>query len=270
MSESQPTHGQHIEEASLWRGVDFSGLTVVLGVGTGRLINLLNEEVVAAQGRLIVLGYNLAQIKTLAPLQVSSHLTLMQGRPRQIPVLSEAVDLLVVNGVLREVPENRLDVMFEELWRVLVPGGRLRISDIIEPSEAAQHHAWAERNRIVRRLGQALEQPTALSVNLPRAAAALRAVGFENPNLALLPGYVLTDAWLEETVNAMRAMAARVTDRPLRNAILNQDLKRLVAAYAEGEQRAAQRFVLRATKVGELALDMEASFTEDDLLTSED
>jgi hypothetical protein len=270
MSASHPPSGQPVDGASLWRGVDFSGLTVVLGVGTGRLIHLLSEQAEAAHGRLIVLGYNLAQLKTLVPLQAEAPVTLMQGRPRQIPVLRESVDLLVVNGVLREVPENRLEAMFEELWRVLVPGGRLRISDIIEPSEAAQHRAWTERNRIVRRLGQALEQPTALSVNLPRAAGALRTVGFESPHLALLPGYVLTDAWLEETVNAMRAMAARVVEPALRNAILNQDLSRLVAAYATGEQRAAQRFVLRATKAGDLALDMEASFTEDDLLTTED
>ena len=34
----------------LWRGIDFSGTTVILGVGTGRMIELVAERV---QGRRI-------------------------------------------------------------------------------------------------------------------------------------------------------------------------------------------------------------------------
>jgi SAM-dependent methyltransferase len=181
-------------------------------------------------------------------------------------MLDNTVDLLALSGVLREVPENRLGVVLDEIWRVLVPGGQLRISDIIEPSEAEYNHAWAERNRVVRRLGQILDRPTALSVDLRQVAQAARAVGFESLAVTVLPGLLLTDAWLEETVNALRTMVGRVADRAERDEILNRDLPRLVAAYSEGEQRAAERFVLRGTKIGDLALNMEASFTEEDLL----
>ena len=95
-------------------------------------------------------------------------------------------------------------------------------------------------------------------------------VGFEDLALSFLPGYGLTDAWLEETVNAIRNMAGRVGDHILRSEILNRDVGRLVAAYAQGDQRAAERFVLQGVKVGDLALSMESSFTEEDLLGPQD
>jgi SAM-dependent methyltransferase len=253
-----------------WRGTDLSGMTVVLGVGTGRLISLLTQQAAVSQGNVLVVNYNARQLQALTPVAGQGPLSLVCGRPRQIPVLTETVDLLVVNGALREVPTNRLDVMFEEMWRVLVPGGHARISDVIEPSEAADNQAWAVRNEVVRKLGGALSQPTALSVDLQRAAAAMRSVGFENLALSFLPGYTLTDDWLQETVNAIRTMAGRVVDREQRDRILKEDVTRLIECYSRGRQRAAERFVLRGTKTGDMALAMEASFTESDLLGPED
>ena len=193
-------------------------------------------------------------------------MTLIQGRSRDLPVLDATVDLLALSGVLREVPENRFGVVLEEVWRALVPGGQLRISDIIEPSEAEYNRAWSERNRLVRKLAQILDRPTALSVDLRQVAQSARSVGFESLAVTVLPGLLLTDAWIEETVNALRTMAGRVADRHARDEIVNHDLPRLVAAYSQGEQRAAERFVMRGTKIGDLALNMEASFTEEDLL----
>jgi SAM-dependent methyltransferase len=257
-------------EQALWRGVDFSGLTVVLGVGTGRLVALLNEQAAAASGNLVVVHYNPEELRTLLPLVSGGSLSLLRGRARQMPIRGDTVDLLVVNAVLREVPEGRLEVMFEELWRVLVPGGQLRISDIIEASEADAHQAWAERNRIVRKLGKALGKPTAIAVNLQRAAMAARSAGFEELGLSFLPGYALTAAWLEETVNGIRNTAGRIVDRDLRAEILDQDTRRLIGAYARGGQRAAERFVLQGQKAGDQALSMRASFTEEDLPGLED
>ncbi len=265
MNDIEPLAGQQSGENALWRGVDLSGITVVLGIGTGRLVALLNEQAAAAGGDLVVIHYGLQELRALATLEDRGPLTLMRGRSRQIPLLGEVVDLLVVNGILREVPEGKLEAMFEELWRVLVPGGHLRISDVIEPSEAEYNQAWTERNRIVRKLGRALTRPTALAVDLPRTARAARSVGFENLSLSFLPGYILTDAWLEETVNAIRNMAGRIANRNLRSEILNQDVNRLIAAYAQGGQRAAERFVLQGTRAGDQALSMESSFTEEDL-----
>ena len=271
MSDAVPSNGQDSENPS-WGNLDFSGLTVILGAGTGHLIDLVNQRVAASDGTLLVVSYDMQTIRALIPCAVYSRplseqgpLHLVQGRPRQVPVLDQTVDLLVLNGILRQVPESKLEDMFEEMWRVLIPGGRLRISDIIEPTEADYNRTWAERNRIVRKLGLTLDRPTALSVDLKLAAAKLNTTDFEELAVSILPGYALTDAWLEETVNSIRNMSSRIVDPHVRHQIIGGDLERLVAAYKAGGQRAAERFVLRGVKPGNLALNMEASFTEDDL-----
>jgi hypothetical protein len=236
--------------------VDFSGLAVVLGVGTGRLIKLLNRRAAASEGTLVVVSHDLGRLKPLVPLMQEGSLALVHGRPDQIPVLNGVVDLLVVNGILRQVPEGQLEAMFDELWRALVPGGLLRVSDVIEPSHAPYNLAWAERNRIVRKLAKSLGRPTALRVDLQGAAAGLRSAGFDDLHVSILPGYGLTDNWLQKTVNALRSMTARVVDRQVRNEILEQDINRLVRACAQGGQRGAERFVLQGSKAGDEALTM--------------
>lgn len=256
MVESDALNGQGSTRNAVCRGADFSGLAVVLGVGTGRLIELLNRRVAASEGSLLAVSHDLGRLKALVPLMQEPPLALVHGRPGQIPVLSGVVDLLVVNGILRQVREGQLEAMFDELWRVLVPGGLVRISDVIEPSRAPYNLAWAERNRIVRKLAKSLGRLTVLSVDLQGAATGLRSAGFEDLHVSILPGYGLTDTWLQKTVNALRSMTARVVDRQVRNEILEQDISRLVGAYAQGGQRGAERFVLQGTKAGDLALTM--------------
>ena len=268
MNQDEQTQEQSAAQ-TLWRGIDFSGVIVILGAGTGRLVELLLPQVAQADGQLVVVDFQLPHLQRLLPLGERGPLTLLRARQRQLPLTQESVDLLVVNGALREVPESKLEALFEEFWRVLVPGGVLRISDIIEPSTESYDQAWRERNRLVRRLAAALDKPAAVSVELPIAARALRAIGFEELTCSLLPGYPLTDDWLEETVNALHSMAARIVDRQLRDTIVQREVPRLIAAYAEGNQRAAERFVLSGRKVGSLALEMKASFTENDLLPEE-
>jgi SAM-dependent methyltransferase len=255
---------------AVWRGTDFSGVTLVLGVGTGRLIEVLAQHAASSSGTLVVLDTDVRRLRELAPLRSVGPLTALHARVRRIPLQSETVDLLVLNGVLRDVREARYEALFHEVWRVLVPGGRLRVIDILEPQDPDKTVAWDERNHAVRMLGQALDRPVAIAANLQSAALALRNVGFEDLSVALLPGYALTDAWLEETVNAIRAMAGRIADREVRHAIVESAIPRLVAAYARGEQTAAERFVIQGGKIGSLALDMEASFTEEDLEAPDD
>jgi SAM-dependent methyltransferase len=248
-----------------WRGLDFSGVTLVLGVGTGRQVPLLADKSMQAEGSLVVADLNLERLRAMQREQANAVITWLQARIRHIPLCDEVVDLMVINGLLREVPTARMAALFDELWRVLAPGGKLRIADMLEPSEADYHHAWAERNRIVRRLGLALEKTTALAVDITAAAKALRSTGFEDLNVAILPGYTLTEAWLEETQEAIRGMAGRVVDPDLRHFILRQDLERLGAAFAEGSQRAPQRFVLQADKPSDLTVAMESAVTVEDL-----
>ncbi len=253
-----------------WRGVDFSGLTVVLGVGTGRLIEVLARQSAASNGTLLVTDASRRRLESLQPLRKEAPLTLTAARPRHIPVMSDVVDLLVVNGILRDIPKDRLGTFFSEVFRVLVPGGRLRVSDIIEPQDPEHTAAWAVRNDIVRTLALASGRPAAIAVDLKAAALALQRAGFENLSVSLLPGYVLNDEWLEDTVNAIRNLAGRVVQRDVRASVIQQDIPRLVDAYARGDQTAAERFVLQGVKAGNLALDMDAAFTEEDLVDTDE
>ncbi|MCE5258200.1 MAG: class I SAM-dependent methyltransferase [Chloroflexi bacterium] len=253
------------EELDPWRGVSFSGVTLVLGTGTGRQVPLLAEKIRQAEGLLVVADVATAHLDALREQLVAPDIAWVQARARSIPLLHESVDLLLLNGLLRELPTERFGLLFEELWRTLVPGGQLRIADILDASEDPAHHAWAERNRIVRRLGLALRRPVAVSVDLRAAVRLLRGTGFEEMRATLLPGYILTDAWLQETAEAIHGMAGRVVDANLRRLILNEDIERLAQAYMQGEQRAPERFVLQAVKPGDLSVAMESPFTESDL-----
>ena len=261
-------NGDHPDEArasDLWRGLDLSGTTLVLGVGTGRMIGLLCEQVALSGGQLLVLAPRSQALEPVAELAAYPHLARLVARGRDLPVRAGSIDLLVLNGALREVPTGRLEQQMEELWRALVPGGKLRVSDILEPGEADYDRAWAQRNAIIRRMAESLGRPTALAADLRRAAMALRAVGFDELHVTLLPGFGLSDVWLEETVTAISTMASRLADRAVRERVLGEGLPALVAAYRAGGQRATERFVLAGRKPGDLHLDMEASFTEQDL-----
>lgn len=265
MSSDRPS--PDAEHETLWRGTDLSGNTVVIGQGEGHLIETLARQAAASGGgQVIVLGYRQDELSDLRGRLGELSVSYVNARSRIIPLRDATVDLLVMNGSLRQVPSAALYSLFEEVWRVLVPGGQLRIADIIEPSEAPYNSAWRERNALIARVAEALKRPVALYANLKATAETLTTIGFENLAVSLLPGYPLTEAWLENTEEAVMAMASRLVDPELRQQVLEHDLARLLRAYRSGKQRAPERFVLRGSKVGNLSLDMEASFTEDDLV----
>jgi ubiquinone/menaquinone biosynthesis C-methylase UbiE len=260
-----------IEQDPLWRGVDLSGITAVLGPAGGQLLQALAVQSAAVGGgRVVAISYEIEPLQQAQALGATLPIDAVSARIRQLPLLEASVDLLVMNGTLRQVPLRHLEVMLEEVWRVLVPGGQLRIADIMEPSEAPYNEAWRVRNELVALLGAALEQPVSLYAGLRDAAAALTNVGFEDLTVSLLPGMPLTEAWLESTQQAAQAMASRVGDPNVRRAIMERYLPRLAAAFYKGDQRAAERFVLSGRKIGDLALSMQASFTEEDLIDDDD
>jgi SAM-dependent methyltransferase len=256
---------------ALWRGIDLSGNTVVIGVGEGRLIETLAHQASAAcGGQVVAIGFRTNELASLR--ERLDHLSVgyVNFRPRALPFQDGAIDLIVMNGSLRQIPVGAQRALFEEIWRTLVPGGQLRIADILEPSEAPYNEAWRQRNALISRIATALGRPTALYANLKAAAEILTAVGFEQLAVSILPGYPLTEAWLDATEEATMAMASRLVDQELRKEVLEVALVRLIKTFRSGEQRAAERFVLRGVKIGTLSLDMEASFTEDDLAGQDD
>ena len=58
-----------------------------------------------------------------------AHVEVREGEATALPVESKSVDVVISNGVLNLVPEKRAAVA--EVGRVLKPGGRVQIADIV-------------------------------------------------------------------------------------------------------------------------------------------
>jgi arsenite methyltransferase len=58
-----------------------------------------------------------------------AHVDVREGEATALPVETESVDVVISNGVLNLVPEKRAAI--DEIRRVLKPGGRVHIADIV-------------------------------------------------------------------------------------------------------------------------------------------
>ena len=65
-----------------------------------------------------------------------SRLECQQGRIEDIPVPSESVDVVISNGVINLSFRKRK--VIEELFRVLKPGGRISVTDIVSAKQLSQ------------------------------------------------------------------------------------------------------------------------------------
>ena len=52
----------------------------------------------------------------------------VEAEAEQLPFPDESFDVVISNGVIDLIPDK--DVVFSELQRVLVPGGRMQIADV--------------------------------------------------------------------------------------------------------------------------------------------
>jgi arsenite methyltransferase len=100
-----------------------------LGCGAGT-DTLVAAQMVGAEGR--VTGIDMTP-EMLAKARASAvamglEVELVEGEAESLPFPSESFDVVISNGVIDLVPDK--DAVFSEVFRVLVPGGRIQVADV--------------------------------------------------------------------------------------------------------------------------------------------
>lgn len=131
-------------------GVIRAGDTVLdIGSGSGTDA-LIAAALVGPDGRVIGLDMTVAmreKLRANAAAAGAKNLDVLEGNAEAVPLPDASVDVVTSNGVLNLVPDKPRAI--REIARVLRPGGRLQLADIVVetlPSEACRAHPelWAE------------------------------------------------------------------------------------------------------------------------------
>ena len=112
-------------------GVGDSGERVLdLGSGAGTDA-LVAAQMVGEEGSVTGIDMTpemLAKARIAAAAMGVGNVTFAHGEAERLPFADASFDVVVSNGVIDLIPDK--DAVFAELYRVLVPGGRMQIADV--------------------------------------------------------------------------------------------------------------------------------------------
>jgi arsenite methyltransferase len=104
----------------------------VLDLGSGAGTDaLVAAQMVGEEGSVTGIDMTpemLAKARNAAAAMGVGNVTFADGEAERLPFADESFNVVVSNGVIDLVPDK--DAVFAELYRVLVPGGRMQIADV--------------------------------------------------------------------------------------------------------------------------------------------
>jgi ubiquinone/menaquinone biosynthesis C-methylase UbiE len=118
--------------------VELGQVVLDLGCGAGTDL-LIAAQMVGAGGCAIGVDMTPAMLERAgqsAGVMGLTNVELHESLIESLPLPDEAVDVVISNGVIDLVPDK--DAVFAELDRVLRPGGRLQLADVVIHTEVSE------------------------------------------------------------------------------------------------------------------------------------